>query len=125
MAAPYEGPLRLCDVEGAAQLLSAEWPKQSAESRAKLLRASLDEALPQHVVVVESGAVVARDRVLRSTSNDEAGDRESNVSDERVTKRTQPKKYKLHLKPSLRIPATVRASRASKTESHPCRPTRR
>ena len=67
MAAPYEGPLRLCDVEGAAQLLSAEWPKQSAESRAKLLRASLDEALPQHVVVVESGAVVARDRVLRST----------------------------------------------------------
>ncbi|KAH8069183.1 hypothetical protein JL721_6001 [Aureococcus anophagefferens] len=62
MAAPYEGPLRLCDVEGAAQLLSAEWPKQSAESRAKLLRASLDEALPQHVVVVESGAVVARDR---------------------------------------------------------------
>ena len=35
MAAPYEGPLRLCDVEGAAQLLSAEWPKQSAESRAK------------------------------------------------------------------------------------------
>ena len=46
---------------------AAEWPKQSAESRAKLLRASLDEALPQHVVVVESGAVVARDRVLRST----------------------------------------------------------
>ena len=67
MTAPYEGPLRLCDVESAAQLLSAEWPKQSAESRAKLLRASLDEALPQHVVVVESGAVVARDRVLRST----------------------------------------------------------
>ena len=67
MTAPYEGPLRLCDVEGAAQLLSAEWPKQSAESRAKLLRASLNEALPQHVVVVESGAVVARDRVLRST----------------------------------------------------------